>query len=205
MIRQPPFAPDSAGSPAALAVAATSGGRRRFVSLTLGATLLGGAPGVAKATVLSRAATRDLAMNHTHTRETIALTYAIGRSYVPEALADFDRFLRDHYSGLAGRMDPALYDLMHAVRASLKARVPFQIISGYRAPQTNEHLRTTRGGGVAKRSLHMDGKAVDVRLPGVPLAELRDAALALKRGGVGYYPGSNFVHLDTGAVRSWRG
>lgn len=144
-------------------------------------------------------------MHHTHTREKIALIYAVGSRYVPEALTDLNHFLRDHYSGLAGRMDPGLYDIMHAIRASLKARAPYQIISGYRAPATNERLRTTRGGGVARRSLHMEGKAVDLRIPGVPLEELRDAALELKLGGVGYYPGSDFVHVDTGRVRSWSG
>jgi len=94
---------------------------------------------------------------------------------------------------------------MHALHTSLKARSPYQIISGYRSPQTNERLRARGGGGVARRSLHMDGKAVDLRIPGVPLKELRDAALALGSGGVGYYPGSNFVHVDTGKVRSWSG
>ena len=77
------------------------------------------------------------------------------------------------------------------------------MISGYRDPQTNERLRKTRGGGVAKRSLHMEGQAIDVRLPGVPLAELRDAAISLKAGGVGYYPKDQFIHVDTGRVRTW--
>jgi len=144
-------------------------------------------------------------MDHTHTREKIELAYAVGDRYLPRALSDLNRFLRDHYSGLIGNMDPALYDIMYALSTSLRARTPYQIISGYRAPHTNERLRTTRGGGVAKRSLHMDGKAVDLRIPGVPLKELRDAALELKAGGVGYYPGSDFVHIDTGRVRSWRG
>lgn len=180
-------------------------GRRRFLSVATGLAVASGFPMVAKAIALRGNSVRDLSMDHTHTRENIALTYAIGRQYVPQALTDLNMFLRDHYSGIAGRMDPALYDFMHAVRVSLGARAPYHIISGYRAPKTNEHLRTTRGGGVAKRSLHIEGKAVDLRLPGVPLKELRDAALELKLGGVGYYPGSNFVHIDTGNVRSWRG
>ena len=179
--------------------------RRRLLSAALGATVVGAFPMVARAISLGIPAQRDLSMHHTHTREKIALTFALGGRYVPEALIDLDHFLRDHYSGLTGRMDPGLYDIMHALRASLKARAPYHIISGYRAPATNERLRTTRGGGVARRSLHMDGKAVDLRLPGVPLKELRDAALDLKRGGVGYYPGSDFVHVDTGRVRSWSG
>lgn len=179
--------------------------RRRFLSAASGIAVLCPFPMVAKAITLGTPSGRDLSLDHTHTREKIDLTYAIGSRYVPEALTDLDHFLRDHYSGLVGSMDPGLYDIMHALRVSLKARSPYQIISGYRSPNTNEHLRTTRGGGVAKRSLHMDGKAVDLRIPGVPLKELRDAALELKLGGVGYYPGSNFVHVDTGKVRSWRG
>lgn len=178
--------------------------RRRFLAAASGMAVLG-APMVARAITLNTPSQRNLAMHHTHTREQIALTYAVGRSYLPEALSDLNHFLRDHYSGQVGQMDPRLYDIMHAVRHALRVRVPYQIISGYRSPQTNEFLRTTRGGGVAKRSLHMDGKAVDLRIPGVPLKELRDVALELKMGGVGYYPGSNFVHLDTGAVRTWQG
>jgi uncharacterized protein YcbK (DUF882 family) len=82
-------------------------------------------------------------------------------------------------------------------------QAPYEVISGFRGSATNQHLKQTRGGGVAQRSLHLEGRAIDVRLPGVPLAELRDAALALKGGGVGYYPRDNFVHLDTGRVRAW--
>ncbi|MYN11805.1 DUF882 domain-containing protein [Pusillimonas sp. TS35] len=183
-----------------------SAARRRFLSAASGVAVLGAMPTVARATYQTiSSASRNLAMDHTHTHEKIELIYAVGPDYVPKALNDLDHFLRDHYSGHIGNMDTGLYDIMYALRASLKVHTPYQIISGYRSPQTNERLRTTRGGGVARRSLHMDGKAVDIRLPGVPLDELRDAALALKAGGVGYYPGSNFVHVDTGRVRTWRG
>lgn len=146
---------------------------------------------------------RNLAFDHTHTHEKIALTYANGDIYLPKALNRLNYFMRDHYSGKVGIMDPQLFDILYRLRSSLGARQSFHVISGYRHPATNEMLRKTRGGGVAKRSLHMDGKAVDIRLPGVPTAELRDAALALKAGGVGYYPRDQFVHVDTGAVRSW--
>jgi uncharacterized protein YcbK (DUF882 family) len=131
--------------------------------------------------------------------------YATGEQYVPQALGSLNHFLRDHYSGEVGQMDPQLFDLLHGVRQALTTRtqLSYQIISGYRGPITNERLRTTRGGGVAKHSLHLEGKAIDIRLPGVPLAELRDAALSLKAGGVGYYPGEQFVHIDTGRVRRW--
>jgi uncharacterized protein YcbK (DUF882 family) len=111
--------------------------------------------------------------------------------------------MRDHYTGDVGVMDPQLFDLLHRVQSELGTGQSFQIISGYRCPKTNAALKATRGGGVAKRSLHMDGKAIDVRLPGVPLGDLRDAALSLRQGGVGYYPRDQFVHLDTGRVRHW--
>jgi uncharacterized protein YcbK (DUF882 family) len=102
-------------------------------------------------------------------------------------------------------MDPQLFDLLHQVRQTLggKAVPAYDVISGYRCPETNGFLRNSRGGGVAKRSLHMEGKAIDVRLPGVPLAELRDAAISLGAGGVGFYAAEQFVHIDTGRVRRW--
>ncbi len=146
---------------------------------------------------------RRLSFNHLHTRERTALVYAWGDDFVPNALTRLNHFLRDHYTGEVGQMDPELYNLLHRVRLELGSAEPFHVISGYRSPATNETLRTTRGGGVARRSLHMDGKAIDVRLPGVALADLRDAAIGLKAGGVGYYQREDFVHIDTGRVRSW--
>ena len=146
---------------------------------------------------------RSLSMHHTHTGERLSLVFAIGDNYPDTSLGLLNRFLRDHYTGEVGRMDPALFDLLHRTRLVLGTNAPYEIISGYRAPQTNERLRQTGGGGVARRSLHMEGRAVDVRLTGVPLAELRDAAKSLQAGGVGYYPSQRFVHLDTGRVRTW--
>lgn len=150
---------------------------------------------------------RQLAMSHTHTHEDIDVIYAFGPRYETGALRQLDHFLRDHYSQEIGRIDPALHDLLHALHATLGpvsgAPAPFHVISGYRSPTTNARLKATRGGGVATRSLHMHGQAIDVRLPGVPLADLRDAALALGRGGVGYYPREQFVHVDVGPVRRW--
>lgn len=178
--------------------------RRGFIIGSLGLASLA-SPSVALATVQSRQSARELAMDHTHTGESVELVYAVGRRYVPTALDNLNHFLRDHYTGQVGMMDPALYDIMHRVRQALKVRLPYAIISGYRAPETNDRLRRKGSGGVARRSLHMDGKAVDIRIPGVPLAELRDAALSLKAGGVGYYPKSQFVHIDTGNVRQWNG
>jgi len=146
---------------------------------------------------------RELALDHTHTGERIRQAYALGPQYLPEGLDRLNVFLRDHYSGEVGLMDPLLFEQLYRVRTLLGARMSYQVISGYRSPATNERLRLGRAGGVASRSLHMDGRAIDVRLPGVPLAELRDAALSLQAGGVGYYPAEQFVHLDTGRVRRW--
>ncbi|MCZ7566575.1 MAG: DUF882 domain-containing protein [Burkholderiales bacterium] len=112
------------------------------------------------------------------------------------------RLLRDFRTGEAHAIDVALLDTLHALCAACGGRT-FEIISGYRSPTTNAMLRRTSVGGVAKRSLHMDGRAIDVRLVGVDTARLRDAAKALGRGGVGYYRESDFVHLDTGRARSW--
>jgi uncharacterized protein YcbK (DUF882 family) len=151
----------------------------------------------------SQPATRSIALDHTHTGEKIDLVYAVGGEYVPQSLDTLNHFLRDHYTGEVGHIDPQLFDLLHSVQSRLAWRRPYQVISGYRCPKTNEVLRTTRGGGVASHSLHMVGKAIDIRLPGVPLAEVRDAALSLKAGGVGYYTHEQFVHVDTGRVRRW--
>jgi uncharacterized protein YcbK (DUF882 family) len=178
--------------------------RRRWLkhSLALGsaAALL---PLATPSALAILAGSRDIAMSHLHTRERIATVYAVCEHFVPEALGSLDHFLRDHYNGEVGRMDPQLYELLQRVRRELGGSGPFEIISGYRSPRTNEHLRATRGGGVARRSLHMDGRAIDVRLPGVSLSDLRDAAVSMKAGGVGYYPRDNFVHVDTGQVRRW--
>ncbi|SOZ15222.1 conserved hypothetical protein, DUF882, COG3108; putative exported protein [Cupriavidus taiwanensis] len=146
---------------------------------------------------------RTLAFDHTHTGERVSLVYAVGERFVPEALTTLNGFLRDHYSGKVGTIDPQLFDLLFQVRRELGTDKPFQVISGYRSPATNSRLRNSRGGGVAKHSLHMDGKAIDIRLAGVSLADVRDAAKSLQRGGVGYYESDQFVHLDTGRVRYW--
>lgn len=145
---------------------------------------------------------RALALAHTHTGERVELVYAVGDRYLDDSLGRLNHFLRDHYSGEVGRIDPGLLDQLHQLKQLLGGQA-FEIISAYRAPQTNDRLKSTRGGGVATRSLHLEGRALDVRLQGVALADLRDAALELRAGGVGYYPGDRFVHLDTGRVRRW--
>lgn len=177
--------------------------RRRLLRLGAGFSAAAALPLLALPARASVPTARALAMSHTHTRERIELVYAVEQDYLPEALGTLNRFLRDHYGGEVGQMHPPLFDLLYDLRQALGRTGPFEVISGYRCPATNDKLRNTRGGGVAKQSLHIEGRAIDVRLPGVPLAELRDAALSLRAGGVGYYLDSRFVHLDTGRVRSW--
>jgi uncharacterized protein YcbK (DUF882 family) len=145
---------------------------------------------------------RRLSFFNTHTGETLRTVYSVGSEYEPQALRDIDRILRDHRTGEVKAMDPRLLDLLHALQGRLGATGPFHVISGYRSPATNAILRKT-GGGVGGKSLHMAGKAIDIRLPGTGLSDLRRAARGLKAGGVGYYPSSDFVHVDTGRVRYW--
>jgi uncharacterized protein YcbK (DUF882 family) len=162
-----------------------------------------GAPALATLTTPVRAKERDVQLAHLHTSERIGLIFAVNDEYIDPALSKLNHFLRDHYSHEVGVMDPVLYDLLHQIRVDLGVRGSYDVISGFRSPKTNEKLRATRAGGVAQRSLHMDGKAIDVRLPGVPLSDLRDAAMAQNAGGVGFYPRDQFVHIDTGRVRYW--
>jgi len=147
-------------------------------------------------------AIRSLAFHHTHTGESLALAYATGDRYLPVALARVNWLLRDFRTGDMRPIDPQLLDQLHAVAGLTGSKAPFEIISAYRSPATNDALQQ-RSRGVATRSLHLDGRAIDVRLADVELADLRDAALSLKQGGVGYYRESRFVHLDTGRVRRW--
>ena len=177
--------------------------RRDLIKLGLatGAAGLISVPSQAFATTLTP---RRLALQNTHTGEKIDCCYWENGKYVPDAVAALNKVLRDHRSGDVHMMDAGLYDILAALQAKTESRGPFQIISGYRSPKTNAMLNS-KSSGVAKHSLHMDGKAMDVRLPGVQLAHLRNAALTLKKGGVGYYPTSNFVHVDTGRVRQWAG
>lgn len=145
---------------------------------------------------------RALAFYNTHTGEQLKAVYWADGVYQPDGLADIYRVLRDHRTGDVHPMDSRLLDLLHRLSTTLDANQPFHVISGYRSPATNARL-AANSDGVAKRSLHMQGLAIDIRLPGRELADLRRAALALQGGGVGYYPGSNFVHVDIGRVRSW--
>ena len=145
---------------------------------------------------------RKLSFYHTHTQKTLEVTYAVGGVYVESALEEINNFLADFRTGDVKVMDPELLDIMYDVRTSLGGNGTFEIISAYRSPKTNQMLRDA-GKGVAKKSQHLLGKAIDIRLRNVASNELRDAALRMKRGGVGYYEKSNFVHIDTGRVRRW--
>jgi uncharacterized protein YcbK (DUF882 family) len=145
---------------------------------------------------------RRLAFVHTHTHETLDLVYAGAAGYQANSLLKVNEFLRDFRTSEVHIIDPKLLDLLHALAKSMKSTEPFHVISGYRSPRTNAALRG-HSNGVAKYSLHMEGKAIDIRLPGSKLSTVRDSALGLARGGVGYYPGSDFVHVDTGRVRVW--
>lgn len=159
-------------------------------------------PGLVSTALAAQTKSRTLIFEHTHTGKRLRIAYASGNTYLPEALRTLNSFLRDPYTGSIGRMDPKLFDLLYKLKIALRTDQPFQIVSAYRCPSTNAKLRKSSK-GVARRSLHMEGKAVDVRVPGVSLAKLRDAAIASRTGGVGFYPEDKFVHVDTGPVRHW--
>ncbi|HVR71834.1 MAG TPA: DUF882 domain-containing protein [Vicinamibacteria bacterium] len=145
---------------------------------------------------------RSLSFLNTHTAEKVTAVYWADGEYQPAALAAINRVLRDHRTGLVKDIDRRLLDVLHSLRLDLGTTAPFHVISCYRAPQSNALLRR-RGRAVAEKSLHMEGKAADVRLPGVKLDDLHQVAVARKAGGVGYYPGPSFVHVDVGRVRYW--
>jgi uncharacterized protein YcbK (DUF882 family) len=142
---------------------------------------------------------------HTHTREHLDIVYKRGDTYIPEALDQLDHFLRDHRTSDVRHFDPQLFDLLYDLTANLHdSGGEIDVICGYRTPWSNEFLRTRSAHtGVAVHSLHMQAEAIDIRLSGIPTAEVRDAALRMQRGGVGYYAASNFVHVDVGRVRRW--
>jgi uncharacterized protein YcbK (DUF882 family) len=140
---------------------------------------------------------------HTHTGERLDIVYRRGDEYIPAALDELDHYLRDHRTGDIHHYNPRVFDLLYDLTAEVgKPNGEINVVCGYRTPCSNEYLRT-HGHGVARHSLHMEAMAIDIRLPGVATADLRDAALALHRGGVGFYPSSQFVHVDVGRVRRW--
>lgn len=152
-------------------------------------------------------ADHSLSFYNTHTRETLTVDYRPNRRLVGTTLGDIDHFLRDHRNGHKHEISRDLLDLLYDMKVIIQARYPdqdivYHVISGYRSPQTNASLRAA-GGGQAKNSRHMHGDAIDVRVPDVPSKELRNVAWCLNRGGVGWYGGSNFIHVDTDKVRHW--
>ena len=173
--------------------------RRRFLRTLVTAAPVLALPAVARAVPVD---VRALGLTHLHTGERLAVEYMSRGAYVPDALASINHLLRDFRTSDVHPIDPALLDLLHALAEATGSRQPFEVISGYRSPATNQRLRANSG-GVASGSLHMKGQAIDIRVADVRLEALRDAARALRRGGVGYYPTSNFVHVDTGRVRVW--
>jgi uncharacterized protein YcbK (DUF882 family) len=164
------------------------------------------AAGLAMPSVISTtaraAASRSIAFESLHTGERLSTVYWADGNYIADALKRVDVVLRDHRNDKVHAVDPQLVDLLHRLRSQLDTTAPFRVISGYRSPESNAMLHAASN-GVASNSLHTRGIAIDVRMPGVQLAQLRDAAKALQGGGVGYYPKSDFVHVDTGRVRSW--
>jgi uncharacterized protein YcbK (DUF882 family) len=145
---------------------------------------------------------RKLAFFNLHTEENLQTCYWSRGSYVPESLVEVNHILRDFRTGEIKPIRPELLDLLFAIRQKLNTGEAFQVISGYRSPATNALLRQ-HSEGVAKNSLHMQGMAIDIRVPGRHLSDLRQTATLLRRGGVGYYPASDFVHVDVGRVRYW--
>lgn len=147
---------------------------------------------------------RQLSFYHTHTGKRLNIVYSRNGEYIPSALEEINNFLFDFRTGDRAEMDPELLDFIYDVRSALGSERTYQVVSAYRSPKTNEMLRgRSQNTGVAKNSQHLLGKAIDVRLEGVKTSVLRDTAIALKRGGVGYYEASDFVHMDTGRVRRW--
>lgn len=176
--------------------------RRAFLksSLILAAPTLS-IPAFAK-TAQAAPGERTLRLYNTHTGEKLSTVFWAEGEFIPDAMKDINKVLRDHRSNKVAEMDPELMLLLTAVNAKMGNNKELHIISGYRSPESNAKLHSASG-GVAKRSLHMEAKAIDIRIPGKDLKMLQRAALSIGGGGVGYYPDSQFVHMDTGRVRSW--
>jgi uncharacterized protein YcbK (DUF882 family) len=176
-------------------------GRRRFLVGSFGAAAACSSAG-RKAVAATQSPAHQLSFYHLHTGEKLAVTYREHGTLIPEALAEINRHLRDFRTEQVHDIDIGLLDTLHELFTAFEGRGNFEVISGYRSPQTNAALRDAST-GVAEKSLHIQGRAIDVRLTSAKTSALRDAALALKSGGVGYYAESNFVHVDTGKPRSW--
>jgi uncharacterized protein YcbK (DUF882 family) len=174
--------------------------RRGFLTSMVGVEITVASPGVIASVV--PAADRKLSFYNTHTGEKLSATFWSDGEYLDDGVEEISWLLRDHRAGIAKPMDLKLLDLLHQLQAKVEHPGEFHVISGYRSPVTNDMLNKNDP-GVAKRSYHTLGKAIDVRLPGFDSRQLQKAAISLKGGGVGYYSNSNFVHLDIGRVRYW--
>ncbi len=183
--------------------------RRSFLktSAVLASTL--GLPALARSADLAAAAAatasttdRSLRLYNIHTGESLKTTFWTEGLFVPDALQDINKLLRDYRNDKVEPIDPQLLFLLNKISGQFGSQNVLHVISGYRSPETNAMLHANTE-GVAKHSLHMEGKAIDIRMPGQPLAKLHKTAMAMRAGGVGYYPSSDFVHVDTGRVRHW--
>ena len=175
--------------------------RRSFLKGSVALASMIGVPALAKAAQPAQGE-RVLRLYNTHTGESLKSVFWAEGQFIPDALQDINKLLRDHRNNKIAPIDPELLLLVNQVSDKLGAGQQLHIISGYRSPESNAKLHANSS-GVAKRSMHMDGKAIDIRLPGKNLAQLHKAAMSLRGGGVGYYPDSQFVHMDTGRVRYW--
>lgn len=177
--------------------------RRSFLQLGLSVTLAGLVPVTSMASrQTGPPPARSLSFYNTHTREHLDICYFRDGRYQADALSKINTILRDHRTNEIQPIDLKLLDLLDTLSRRINRTEPFHVISGYRSPGSNAQLRK-KSKGVARRSLHMTGRAIDLRVPGFSTEKLRKTAIAMKAGGVGYYPSPNFVHLDTGRVRFW--
>ncbi|NOT11453.1 MAG: YcbK family protein [Methylococcaceae bacterium] len=177
--------------------------RRNFLKTIAGVSLLAlGLPELSEAAIKRYPSHKTLAFQNAKTGDHLKLTYFENGRYLHDALHEINHLFRDVYNGSVHSIDTALIDQLYDLKTLMGIRKPFDIVSGYRSPHTNAKLRR-RSHGVARHSLHMQGRAIDIRIEGVDVRTIRNAALSMRSGGVGYYPRSDFVHLDTGAVRTW--
>ena len=175
--------------------------RRSFLKSSVALASVIGMPALAKA-AQSAPGERTLRLYNTHTGESLRRVFWAEGQFIPDALQDINKLMRDHRNDKIAAIDPQLLLLVNEVSNKFGDGQQLHIISGYRSPESNAKL-AARSNGVARHSMHMDGKAIDIRLPGKNLAQLHKAAMSLRGGGVGYYPDSQFVHMDTGRVRYW--
>ncbi len=177
-------------------------GRRNFLAASLTTSL--GLALMAKPVQASRGNSRSLSLYNPHRMEFLTVQYSVGGWYDPDAMGQINHFMRDPRTDEAIEIDGQLVDILYQIQQHAAAGEPLNVVSGYRSPRTNASMRAERRGrGVARNSYHMYGRAADIKLPGYRLARLRDIAVSLDAGGVGYYPYSDFIHVDTGPVRYW--